>query len=125
VFVANTTMETYFQTGEQPAGPMAQDDRLAPGKVADSTPVFGTESCVGCHYSSGIAVGYRIINGAKQPIFGINSNDGLTGSANYSWLLQMEAKFKVAPSLAPKRRLYEVGGGELPAARDSKMNENK
>jgi hypothetical protein len=119
VFVANTTMETYFQSGVQPAGPMAQDDRLAPGQVADSTLVFGTESCVGCHYSSGIAVGYRMVNGEKQPIFGINSNDGLTGSANYSWLLQMEAKFKTAAAAAPKRHLYEAGGGESPTARNS------
>jgi hypothetical protein len=111
VYVANVTMETYFQSGAQPAGPLAQDDRLPTGTVADSTKVFGTESCVGCHYSSGIAVGYRIIDGEKQPIFGINSNDGRTGSANYSWLLQMEAKFRQPdPRKAPKRHLYEAGG---------------
>ncbi|MEJ0040590.1 MAG: hypothetical protein WDO68_31985 [Gammaproteobacteria bacterium] len=111
VYVANTTMETYFQTGVQVAGPLAQDDRLAPNVFADTTMVFGTESCVGCHYSSGIAVGYRTVDGQKKPIFGINSNDGRTGSANYSWLLQMEAKFRAAPALSPKRHDYEVGGG--------------
>lgn len=111
VYVANTTMETYFQSGVQPAGPLAQDDRLPAGVVADETKVFGTESCVGCHYSSGIAVGSRIVNGQKVPIFGINSNDGLTGSANYSWLLQMEARF--VGSTPPKRKAYEVGGAEV------------
>jgi hypothetical protein len=112
VYVANTTMETYFQTGVQPAGPLAQDDRLAPGVVADTTQVFGTESCVGCHYSAGIAVGSRMVNGQKVPIFGINSNDGRTGSANYSWLLQMEAKFRTTPQTTsrPKRHFYEAGG---------------
>jgi hypothetical protein len=117
VYVANTTMETYFQMGVQAAGPLAQDDRLPPDVVADPTKVFGTESCVGCHYSSGIAVGFRMVNGEKQPIFGINSNDGLTGSANYSWLLQMEAKFRrtaAASQPAPKRHYYEAGGESAP-----------
>jgi hypothetical protein len=52
-----------------------------------------------------------MVNGEKQPIFGINSNDGRTGSANYSWLLQMEAKFKTTET-PPRRALYEAGGGE-------------
>ncbi len=121
VYVVNTTMETYFQVGVQPAGPLAQDDRLAKGQVADATQVFGTESCVGCHYSAGIAVGYRIVDGQKKAIFGINSNDGRTGNANYSWLLQMEAKFKATPAAAPKRHLYEAGGGAPPAAGRAKQ----
>jgi hypothetical protein len=125
VFVANSTMETYFQMGVQPAGPLAQDDRLMAGLVADATQVFGTESCVGCHYSSGIAVGYRTVNGQKQPVFGINSNDGRTGSANYSWLLQMEAKFKTTPQSAQKRHLYEAGGGESVVSRDTVQKDAK
>ena len=44
--------------------------------------MFGTESCVGCHYSAGIAVGYRMVSGQKQPIFGINSNDVATHPAD-------------------------------------------
>jgi hypothetical protein len=33
-------------------------------------------------------------NGRKIPIFGKNGVEGLTGSANFSWLLQIEAKSK-------------------------------
>jgi hypothetical protein len=102
VFLVNTTMETYFQKGEQPAGPLEQDDRLAPGAPPiDSTPVFGTESCVGCHYSSGIAIGFKKdksgkeilnLNSLPTPIYGENNHFGKTGNANFSWLLQIEAK---------------------------------
>jgi hypothetical protein len=105
VYVANTTMETFFQQGVQPAGPLAQDDRLAPGQVADATLVFGTESCVGCHYSAGMCLGFkrdaegRLVykDGNKAPIFGINANGGRTGNADFSWLLQMKAQSEEAP----------------------------
>lgn len=76
VFLVNVTMETYFQAGVQPAGPMAADDRLpkvptpipanlqpyvsSGGQlVADPTLVFGTESCAGCHFSAGAVVGFK------------------------------------------------------------------
>jgi hypothetical protein len=105
VFVANTTMETYFQKGEQAAGPLAQDDRLPAGVVADATKVFATESCVGCHYSAGICLGFKrdaegklvYVDGNKQPIFGINANGGRTGNADFSWLLQMKAQSEQPP----------------------------
>jgi hypothetical protein len=67
----------------------------------DTTMVFGTESCVGCHYSAGACIGFRKdstgkllhdANGNKIPIFGENGNSGLTANANFSWLLQIEAK---------------------------------
>jgi len=64
-----------------------------------------------------------MVNGAKQAIFGINSNDGRTGSANYSWLLQMEAKFKTTPATsqaAPKRHYYEAGGESASAKQTAK-----
>jgi hypothetical protein len=63
--------------------------------------VFGTENCVGCHYSAGACIGFRKdrgrkllrdANGNKIPIYGENGNDGRTGGANFSWLLQIEAK---------------------------------
>jgi hypothetical protein len=102
VFLVNTTMETYFQKGEQPAGPLEQDDRLASGAPPiDSKPVFGTESCVGCHYSSGIAIGFKTDDNGKEildsnwlptPIYGENNHFGKTGNGNFSWLLQIEAK---------------------------------
>ncbi|WP_165072898.1 hypothetical protein [Paludisphaera rhizosphaerae] len=105
VYVANTTMETFFQLGVQAAGPLAQDDRLPPKQVADPTLVFGTESCVGCHYSAGMCLGFKrdaegklLMNeGNKVPIFGINSNAGRTGNADFSWLLQMKAQSEDAP----------------------------
>jgi hypothetical protein len=89
VFLVNTTMETYFQLGLQPAGPLEQDDRLANGAPPiDSTPVYGTESCIGCHYSSGMCIGFKEDG---TPIFGENNHFGKTGNANFSWLLQIEA----------------------------------
>jgi hypothetical protein len=105
VYVANTTMETFFQKGVQEAGPLAQDDRLPPGVFSDPTRVFGTESCVGCHYSAGMCLGFkrdaegRLLSndGNKVPIFGINANGGRTGNADFSWLLQMKAQSEEAP----------------------------
>jgi hypothetical protein len=102
VFLVNTTMETYFQKGEQPAGALEQDDRLANNAPPiDSTKVIGTESCVGCHYSAGAAIGFKLnadgsfaqdASGKKIPIFGENGHFGKTGNAAFSWLLQIEAQ---------------------------------
>lgn len=123
VYLANTVMESYFQAGEQPAGPLEEDDRLPSGFFADSprepitpdrTRVFGTESCVGCHFSAGAAIGFkRDENGAflrdpqnnKIPIYGKNGNFGQTGSAGYFWQLQMKARPKTValPKPAPKK----------------------
>ncbi|MBK7237970.1 MAG: hypothetical protein IPI02_21035 [Sterolibacteriaceae bacterium] len=103
VFLVNTTMETYFQKGRQEAGALEQDDRLAPGAPSiDSTIVIGTESCVGCHYSAGIAIGFKrnaageeiLQNGYPIAIYGENGHFGKTGNAHFSWLLQLEAKAK-------------------------------
>lgn len=95
VYLTNAMMETYFQKGLQQAGPLEQDNRLDPKFSTDTKMVFGTESCVGCHYSAGAAIAFRKdANGATVPIFGENANDGLTGNANFSWLLQLEAKSK-------------------------------
>lgn len=101
-FLVNTTMETYFQKGYQKAGALEQDDRLAATAPSiDSTMVTGTESCVGCHYSAGAAVGFKRnpdgsfmqdASGRKIPIFGENSHFGKTGNAAFSWLLQIEAQ---------------------------------
>jgi hypothetical protein len=102
VYLTNSTMETYFQRGFQQAGALEQDDRLAPEFSVDTTMVFGTESCVGCHFSAGACIGFRrnsahqLIhdsNGNKIPIFGENG-DSLTANGNFSWLLQLEAKSK-------------------------------
>lgn len=101
VFLTNSTMETYFQKGYQQAGPLEQDDRLASQLSVDTTMLFGTESCVGCHYSAGACIGFRKestgrllhdANGNKIPLYGQNGNGGHTGGANFSWMLQIEAK---------------------------------
>jgi hypothetical protein len=105
VYLTNATMETYFQNGFQPAAPLEQDNRTT--LIFDTTPVFGTESCVGCHYSAGACIGFKKdsagklaldSNGNKIPIFGENANGGSNANANFSWLLQLEAKSK-----SPKR----------------------
>jgi hypothetical protein len=104
VYVINTTMETFFQGGNQPAGPSASDPRLPPGLVADPSIIFGTESCAGCHFSAGACIKFKQdqagrylvqnINGKnyRVPIFGLNANRGLTGSADYSWLMQLRSQ---------------------------------
>jgi hypothetical protein len=109
-FLINTTMETFFQKGLQPAGPSEQDNRLSPpssllsdpgnaevasfggNSLTDSTMVNATESCVGCHFSAGIATMFRTVNGVRTAIDGENSTFGDNGSANYSWMLQLEAQ---------------------------------
>jgi hypothetical protein len=106
VYLTNSTMETYFQKGFQAAGPLEQDDRLGPNSSVDTKMVFGTESCVGCHYSAGACIGFRKdANGNGEAIFGENANDGATGNGNFSWLLQLEAKSKKHPI----HRLTETG----------------
>lgn len=114
VFLVNTTMETYFMKGKQPAGPLEQDDRLAANAPPiDDTVVIGTESCVGCHYSSGICIGFKKnVDGSeardpvtqqKVPIFGENNHFGKTGGANFSWLFQIEARSPADPVPAHPR----------------------
>ena len=102
VFLVNSIMETFFQKGAQEAGPLEQDDRLPPGSPSiDPTPVVATESCVGCHYSAGICIGFKKdekgdylidANGQRRPIYGENGHFGKTGHANFSWLFQIEAQ---------------------------------
>ncbi|MGC3990289.1 MAG: hypothetical protein QM796_11525 [Chthoniobacteraceae bacterium] len=126
-FLINTTMETYFQRGDQPAGGSEQDNRLNipeellsdKGKAlqnefggnafTDVTRVFATESCVGCHYSSGISIGFKknpdgsemLNDGYPTAVFGENNHFGKTGGANFSWMLQLEAQPVPRPSHTP------------------------
>ena len=115
VFLVNTTMETFFQKGEQAAGNLEQDDRLdssvGGNAIIDSTKVFGTESCVGCHYSSGVAIGFKknpdgsemVVNGKPVPIYGENNHFGKTGNASFSWMLQLEPQAKKRPVVAAQK----------------------
>ena len=110
VHLVNTTMETFFQNGNQPAGPLAQDDRLPPGVVADPNTVFATESCAGCHFSAGSAIAFKkdmnlrtVVTKMNDkyyplPVFGVNAIRGVNGNADYSWLLQLRAMAKPVPA---------------------------
>ncbi len=83
VYLTNSTMETYLQKGNQIAQLEIQ------GFPFNETPVFGTESCMGCHYSAGIAVGSLVDQyGNTQVVYGPPS------SADFSWLLQLKAHWK-------------------------------
>ena len=104
VHLVNTTMETFFQAGNQPAGPLAEDDRLPPELLADPSTVFATESCAGCHFSAGACIAFKRDNNGKFlvetrdgknyriPIFGQNANRGVNGNSDYSWLLQLRSQ---------------------------------
>lgn len=85
VYLTNTTMETYLQKGNQAAQLQIQ------GFPFNETPSFGTESCMGCHYSAGVAVASAVDNyGNRQVVYGPPS------SGDFSWLLQLKAQW--APS---------------------------
>jgi len=86
VYLTNSIMETYLQAGNQTAH--FQEN----GFPFNDTPIFGTESCMGCHFSAGIATSYMEkaeSSGTtkKVPIFG----GDLT--ADFSWLPQLKANW--------------------------------
>jgi hypothetical protein len=82
VYLTNSTMETYFQAGNQSASNMEE------GNPPSNQQVFGTESCMGCHSSAGIAVSGTTKNNA-------NFSGQLTG--DFSWLMEMKANFATGP----------------------------
>ncbi|MBS1903711.1 MAG: hypothetical protein JSS75_08420 [Bacteroidetes bacterium] len=84
VFLTNMTMETYFQLGNQSASNMIENAN-APANVSQERYVFGTESCMGCHSSAGLAVGK---DSSGNPIFAPQL------SADFSWLLNTKATWK-------------------------------
>ncbi len=79
VYLINPLFETYFQLGNQKASNQEE------GNPTDDTLVFGTESCMGCHSSAGVAVGYSQPQTKTGPIFGPQL------SADFSWLLRTKA----------------------------------
>jgi hypothetical protein len=91
VYLTNSIMETYFQAGNQIAH--FQEN----GFPFNNGQVFGTESCVGCHFSAGIATDYVIkkeyadkdgkVSAQKVAIFGGDL------SGDFSWLLQLKANW--------------------------------
>lgn len=101
-YLTNMIMETYFQ-GSTVGG---SDVTLYNTSIANVTAwhqiqgfqqygnvnylIFGTEGCMGCHYSASIATGKTIVNG--QPV----ATYGAAAAADFSWLLQLKAHFKTA-----------------------------
>jgi hypothetical protein len=92
VYLVNSTMESYF--ADNPNEPV----------TPDRTRVFGTESCVGCHFSAGAAIAFKrdenrkllvdAKTGLKTPIYGKNGSFGQTGNAHYFWQFQLKARQK-------------------------------
>lgn len=92
VFLTNVTMETYFQHGVQPAcnaeelpanaicpGQWLQNKGPGAPPQGDTTAIFATESCMGCHSSAGL---YTSLSG--------NQSGQLTG--DFSWLFVQKAQ---------------------------------
>jgi hypothetical protein len=75
-----TNEPAYFQMNGSPVGFNTSNSH---------TLIYGTESCIGCHFSSNIATGYTIDSkGKKKPVF--NSRPS---SADFSWLLNQKPSF--------------------------------
>jgi hypothetical protein len=79
VYLVNPLFETYFQLGNQKATQQEE------GNPTDDTLVFGTESCMGCHSSAGVAVG---TSSPPKP----RTIYGPQLSGDFSWLLETKAK---------------------------------
>ncbi|HEY1751192.1 MAG TPA: hypothetical protein VGG29_08005 [Caulobacteraceae bacterium] len=104
VYLTNITMETYFQGGNEPAcngmelpgnvncpaNPTTwtspQNNKPPPIAQANSSNVFVSESCMGCHSSAGVYTSY---NPTTQQ--GTTSGQ-LTG--DFSWLLTQKASWQ-------------------------------
>jgi hypothetical protein len=83
VYLVNSVIETYDQEGNQEASDLVQGPLNNAKQI-----VFGAQSCMGCHFSAGIAT--RFItdkDGNKQAIFE-------PGMADFSWLLQTRAHWQ-------------------------------
>ena len=94
VYLTNITMETYFQTGVQAACQQEETQNCPAGQwltanqaktvAPDTTAVFGSESCMGCHSSAGLFIAPTKTSGQL--------------SGDFSWLFSQKAK----PASAPK-----------------------
>jgi mono/diheme cytochrome c family protein len=80
--LTNISMETFFQLGNQSASQLMENN------PATAIQIFGTESCMGCHSSAGIAKGYVPLN--DSIVYGPQL------SGDFSWLLQTKANWDTA-----------------------------
>jgi hypothetical protein len=100
VYLTNMVMETYFQ-GATVTGKGEQFYNTEQGNIqawhqiqgfkqygTNSQRIFGTEGCVGCHYSASIASAEKMVKGQRTAIY------NTPGSADFSWLVQLKAHFK-------------------------------
>lgn len=99
-YLTNMIMETYFQGSTNGGADVTQYNTT----IANATAwhqidqfqtygnvnylIFGTEGCMGCHYSASIAAGKKIVNGKPVAI------PGASATADFSWLLTQKAQFK-------------------------------
>ncbi|NIJ46361.1 hypothetical protein FHR24_002848 [Wenyingzhuangia heitensis] len=75
-----TNEPAYFQMNSNPVGYDTSNSHQL---------IYGTESCIGCHFSSNIATDYTLnADGTKSPVF--NSRPS---SADFSWLLNQKPSF--------------------------------
>ena len=99
VFLTNITMETYFQHGVQPACNAEElpSNALCPAQwlqnkgpgappLGDTTSIFATESCMGCHSSAGICTTLELNSR------GTCKTTAPQLSADFSWLLSQKAQ---------------------------------
>jgi hypothetical protein len=101
-YLTNMIMETYFQGSTNGGTDVTQFNTT----IANATAwhqidqfqkygnvnylIFGTEGCMGCHYSASIATGKTMVNGKPVATYGPSA------SADFSWLLTQKAQFKTA-----------------------------
>ena len=94
VFLTNITMETYFQVGVQaacnqeetqncPAAHWLTANQKATKMPADTTSVFASESCMGCHSSAGLYITPTTTSGQLR--------------ADFSWLFAQKAQLAKTP----------------------------
>ena len=103
VWLTNMVMETYFQ-GETAGGTdvAAYNTKIANEEAwtqiqgfktygTNTDRIFGTESCIGCHYSGSIVTSITTDADGKK-----TAHFEQPASSDFSWLLQMKAQFKTA-----------------------------
>ena len=104
-YLTNMVMETYFQGGtivgntpdstfynlfmtNESAYFQIQGFPKTIDKKNTLKIIFGTEGCVNCHHSAGVAIGDTMIKGQRTVWY------GKPESGDFEWLLQLKARFK-------------------------------
>jgi hypothetical protein len=86
IYLTNMTMETYYQNGNQGAYNFMENGSQP--KDSQEKLVFGTESCMGCHSSAGMA--YQYPTSIEQARSNLSYFGGQT-TADFVWLLTTQA----------------------------------